>query len=446
VWYHRDKTEIILYNLISNSFRFTPKHGTIAIEVNAARVDDCKFLKSEDTVCFGNLPENNQGVIEISVIDNGSGIHQEHLKKIFKRFYQVNQDEMSISAGTGIGLALTKNLVEMHRGIIAVQSEKGVGTRFNVYLPLGDEHLDPSEIIKEFKNSEDRRHYQLVEESLEQPTSTLDHTPEGEEKPVLLIAEDNADVRSYIADSLKSKYRLVEAEDGKQALRLAQEEMPDLVISDVLMPEMDGIELCHQLKSNVKTSHIPIILLTARTSLLYRIEGLDTGADAYMTKPFNSKLLKVRINNLIESRKRIIEKLKKEALLNPKDISLTSPDELFLENAIEITEKYISDPEFNVQVMAREIGLSYSLLYKKINALTGMSIVEFIRTIRLKRAAQILSNSTWSIAEVSSMVGFSDPKYFSKCFAKQFVRHPLNMLFRPLRQPPETIPRILKVL
>jgi len=425
-WYDRDKLEIILYNLISNAFKFTPEYGKITVEVARKKIEDSGFLDSLTTVKFGQLSPSCQDIVEINVSDNGSGISAENLKMIFERYYQGKEGEFAISAGTGIGLALTKNMVELHGGIISVQSQKGLGSQFKVGLPLGTDHFKDSQVIRDFRNSEDSRHYEAPEKI---EPDILSDVPVGTEeevmgKPSLLIVDDNSEVRNYIAETFQPFYHVFEASDGKQAYDIAIDKIPDLVISDILMPVMDGIELCHELKSNVKTSHIPIILLTARTSLIYRIEGLETGADDYLTKPFSSKLLQARVSNLIASRKRMIDQFKKEVLLDPKDITLTSPDESFLKTVIQTTEKFLSDPEFNVQMMAKEIGLSHSLLYKKIHALTGMSVVEFIRTIRLKRAAQILANNNLSIAEVSDLVGFSDPKYFSKCFAKQFGKTP----------------------
>jgi YesN/AraC family two-component response regulator len=236
--------------------------------------------------------------------------------------------------------------------------------------------------------------------------------------------EDNSDVRLYINEEIKNEYHILEAENGKEALVLAQENNIDLIVSDIMMPEMDGLELCKQIKSNLETSHIPIILLTARTTDDYKLKGLGIGADDYVFKPFNATMLSARIKNLIDTRKLLKQRFSKELSITPKEVTVTSPDEKFLTKALEIVEKYMGNSEFNVDKLVEETGMSRSVFYRKLKNLTGQSANDFIKIIRLKRAAQILRQNKLTISEVSYEVGFNDPQYFSKCFSRQFGKTP----------------------
>jgi len=433
MWYDRDKLEIILFNLISNAFKFTPPHGNIKITVRKNNSVINKAEESPDGYSvaeFGDLPESSKEWVEISVKDSGCGISKDHIHKIFKRYYQVDQPDFENVPSSGIGLEQVKNLVEISKGKIKVISKEEVGTEFVIYLPAGSDHLKETEIIQNFKNSEHIDHYRIPQDSKEDIDETQKPklVPEliKEDKPVVLIIEDNPDIIIFLKEILKKEYGVLEASDGKQGYDIAIKEIPDIIISDVMMPEMDGMELCVKLRSNIITSHIPIILLTARTSIVYKIEGLEAGADDYITKPFDTQTLKARILNLIVSRKRLSQKFREEFLLKPKDIIIHTPDEKFLDQIIRIIEENIADPDFNVEKLSRTIGMSHSLIYKKLKALTDQNIVEFIRAIKLKRAAQILAQTKISISEVSSEVGFTDPKYFSKCFQKHFDKTPTD--------------------
>jgi len=238
------------------------------------------------------------------------------------------------------------------------------------------------------------------------------------------VVDDNSDIRNYITQQLQHKYCFEQAVNGAEGLEKAIEFQPDLIISDVLMPEIDGIELCRRLKTEIQTSHIPIILLTALTSLEYEIEGLETGADAYISKPFSMELLEVHIKNLIESRRKLKERFDLDISLQPKEITINSLDKNFLEEAMAIIEKYMSKPDFDVQLFVNEIGMSRTVLYRKLKAVTGLSVNEFINTVRLKRAVQLLQQRKLSVSEIAYEVGFSSPKYFSTCFRKQFHKTP----------------------
>lgn len=400
LWYDRDQFEKILFNLLSNAFKHTPDAGKITLKVQ----------EFEQEVAF---------VVE----DNGRGIQAENFDKIFERFYS---GEEGHTPGTGIGLALTKNLVELHSGSINVESKEGQYTRFTFKVPKGKDHFDPSVLKPDFKDSEHIGHYHV-----ELSERNVDHEVEEETRDVsemekLLLVEDNADVRAHVKSLFMGHYIVLEAENGKQGLEIAKEEVPDVIVSDVMMPVMDGIKLCKQLKKGVNTSHIPVILLTARTSHIFQVEGLEHGADDYLTKPFNAQILKLKVKNLINARKQLQRMFSDSEVMNiePKKVALTSSDETFIAKALESIESNMSNPEYNVEDFGRDVGLSRMQLYRKLKAMTGLSANEFIRNIRLKRAAQLIEQNELTIAEVTYEVGFTDRQYFRNCFKKQFGVNP----------------------
>ncbi len=406
-WFDRDKVEKIIFNLISNAFKFTPPGGEIIVEIDKTGND------SEG--------QNSATNAVIKVSDNGRGITKEHLERIFDRFYQVESNTSAVWQGSGIGLSFIKNLVEIHYGNINVESEKWKGTTFTVTLPVSKDTFNKNEIIDSLYTNENfiapLRTISDIDENHLQENITHE---QKSHKPSVLLIEDNADVRLYIREEINHDYQVLEAENGKEGLELASSNHIDLIVSDIMMPEMDGLELCKQIKTNLDTSHIPVILLTARTSDDYKLKGLEIGADDYVFKPFNATVLSARIKNLIESRKKLKMQFSRDLSLSPKDLTVTSPDEKFLTKTLEIVEKFISDSEFNVDRLVEEIGMSRSVFYRKLKNLTGQSANDFIKTMRLKRAAQILRQNKLTISEVSYEVGFNDPQYFSKCFSKQF--------------------------
>lgn len=414
-WFDRDKLEKILFNIITNAFKFTPPGGEIIISV-----------EQEVRKNTNNALEQQYGKIKIK--DNGRGISKDHLDRIFDRFYQADEHGSSTWQGSGIGLSFTKNLVEIHYGDIDVQSEKWNGTAFSVSIPINIETYNKNEIIDSLYNAADNfiaplRTSGELDNSINQ--EEINNEEFGDKgKPHVLLIEDNADVRLYIKDEIEGDYNILEAENGLEGLKIAVNHNVDLIVSDIMMPEMDGLELCRRIKTDLNTSHIPVILLTARTSDDYKLKGLEIGADDYVFKPFNATILSARIKNLIENRKMLKQRFSLDLNLNPKDITVTSPDEKFITNALNTVEKYISDSEFNVDKLVAEIGMSRSVFYRKLKNLTGQSANDFIKTIRLKRAAQILKQNKLNISEVSYEVGFNDPQYFSKCFHKQFNKTP----------------------
>ena len=400
LWYDRDQFEKILFNLLSNAFKYTSDGGKITLKV----------LEREEEVTF---------VVE----DNGRGIRPENFDKIFERFYS---GEEGHTPGTGIGLALTKNLVELHSGTIEVESEENDFTRFTFKIPKGNEHFDKAVLRPDFKDSEYIGNYQVELAQSDSDDSAEDGTRDISEMEKLLLVEDNSDVRAHIKSLFIANYIVLEAENGKEGLEIAKEEVPDVIVSDVMMPVMDGINLCKQLKKGVNTSHIPVILLTARTSHIFQVEGLEHGADDYLTKPFNARILKLKVKNLINARKQLQRMFSDSQVVNiePKKVTLTSSDEVFIENALESIEANMSNPEYNVEDFGRDVGLSRMQLYRKLKAMTGLSANEFIRNIRLKRAAQLIEQNELTIAEVTYEVGFTDRQYFRTCFKKQFGVNP----------------------
>jgi len=433
LWYDRNKLEIVIYNLISNAFKFTPVEGHIVVSLRKRNSDGHKRedYKNFNYTYYGNLPDMCKEWVEISIKDNGPGISSKHINNIFQRYFHIAQSGKDEESGFGIGLEQAKNIVETHQGVIEIISKEGIGSEFIVSLPLGKEHLKESEIDADFKNSEHEDHYQLpieIDEPEYEENNTLKAGQAYVNKSEILIIDDNPDIIKYLNQVLKSDYKVIVAFDGRSGYELAIERIPELIVSDVLMPEMDGLELCRRLKSDIRTSHIPIFLLTARTSLAYQLEGYEMGADDYITKPFNEKTLKARIRNVLTTREKLRERYKREHLIRPGDIAITTPDEKFLEQLMNIIEENISDPEFNVERLTKEMGMSHSLIYKKLISLTDLNIVEFIRSVRLNCAAQLLSKAKMQVSEVCVEVGFTDAKYFSKCFQKQFNKTPSEFI------------------
>jgi signal transduction histidine kinase/DNA-binding response OmpR family regulator len=426
VWFDRDKMEIIVYNLLSNALKNTPAGGYIELIL--------KIMDAGSIV--ENIPEDHKGqFIEISVVDNGKGISETDLKHIFERFYTVNKKEEN-SKGFGVGLELTKRMVELHKGFIKVESQtashvKSGNTKFSVYLPVGKSHLTPEEINHDFKSSDDSNRYTHELQFHEKITNFLpfDDTIElpklsDKDKQTLLIVEDNLEVRAFIRDLFRENYLVEEAENGLKGWNIAIQAIPDLVISDIMMPEMDGIELCRKLKTDIRTSHIPIILLTARTTLTFKYEGLETGADDYITKPFSAQLLIIRVRNLIKQRNLLRSYFHKEAILEPENVTVTSVDERLLKKAVDYITQNIENSSISVEQLSQELGLSRVHLYRKIKALTNLTAVDFIRSIRLKRAAMFMQQGKLTIKEVQNMVGFENPNYFRNCFKEQFGMSP----------------------
>ena len=400
VFVDREKFEIMLVNLLSNAFKFTPQNGTVKVLVDT------------------NAADGRANSYTITVSDTGVGIPEKDIAQIFNRFYQSSNDEENGYDGTGIGLALTKELVDLHKGTIKVTSRVGFGTDITITLPVGKEHFKAAEVLSTAPIP-NKGHEKLINALTE-----IDF-PDGDgevdrSKPLLLLVEDNIDVMHYLKDVFQGEYQILQACDGELGIAMAQEHIPDLIISDVMMPKKDGYAVCKTLKQDEKTSHIPIILLTAKASLEDKMEGLETHADDYMTKPFVPKELMLKANNLIASRKKLREKYKHEAVLRPSDIAVNSVDEAFLEKTIKVVEENMANEQFNVEQLAIAIGMSRSQLHRKLKALLDQSPNQLIRTFRLQRAHDLLKQNAATSSEIAYQVGFGSPSYFTKCFHEQY--------------------------
>lgn len=406
------KLEKIINNLVSNAVKFTEKNGKIS--------------------CFANF--NRPNMLELIVQDDGKGIPKDELHRIFDRFHQVKTTDELITPGTGIGLSLTKELVELLHGKITVESEEGRGSKFVVTLPLGTAHLNTDE-YQMIQNLNPKNHEKLeFSESLEssEDGEILRESNNGKDSlPHVLIVEDHTDIREFIAENLKDGFFIEQAANGLTGLELAIKFIPDLVITDIVMPKMDGIELCEKLKTDEKTSHIPVVLLTGKSGIDDRLKGLETGADAYLTKPFNIRELRLQVTKLIEQRQKLRERFTRDLRLEPKDIAVTSADEKFINRAMEIIEKNMDNSEFEVRQFQDEMFMSRMQLFRKIKALTNQTPGDFIRTIRLKRAASLIKQNFGNIAQITYEVGFNNPSYFAKCFKDLYGELPSDYMKRP---------------
>ncbi|MGD2088731.1 MAG: response regulator [Candidatus Aminicenantes bacterium] len=427
LYFDPPRLEEAMYNLLINAFKFTPPGGKITVSVTI------------DNRYTGKKENSPPGLVKISVRDTGIGIGKEQLDHIFDRFYQAGIQEGNGNKGTGIGLALTREIIRLHRGNIDVHSQEGgknSGTEFVIRLPLGDGHIKPGEIISASPAAEDFKKSVDLNGLCHEPAETgeQENPPPGDRngkqgkqrKNVILVVEDNAEVRRYIRGPLKTLYTVVEAADGKEGIVKAKKMIPDLIVSDIMMPEVDGYELCRKLKKDIATSHIPIVLLTAKGSEESIIEGLETGADDYITKPFNSKMLLIRIKNLIELRRQMQLKIQRKKMLLPTEIKVSSVDEKFLKEFRGIIEKNFTDPDFNVDKLAKKLYMARATLFKKVHALLGETPNQIILFTRLERGAQLLRDNYGNVTEVAMAVGFSSSTYFATCFKEKFHQSPLS--------------------
>ena len=437
LWFDTVKLEKIIVNLIANAIKFTPAGGTITVTARTHR----------------DKPEQYpDGYLQLSVADTGIGILPHQLPFIFDRFYQAGQDSENLhkNKGSGIGLALVKELVTLHGGEIKVASSIGEnqnsGTTFTLQIPLGNKHLKTGDIIKDEIPYPDFQSAKLLKEELSfqnnpEETNGISNKKRINEaenkKNLILVVDDNADVRKFIRGPLESQYTVIEAEDGEAGIKTALKVIPDLIISDVMMPLKDGYQLCDALKKDIKTSHIPIILLTAKASEGSIVEGLETGADDYITKPFNTKILLTRIKNLINLRHNLQETIQRDMLLQPTEIAVSSMDREFMTQLMTLLEKHTPDSDFGVDQLAERLYMSRATLNRKIKALTGEPTNQFIQSYRLKRAAQLLKANFGNITEVAFEVGFSSSNYFTRCFKDKYHQPP--HLFQASQETPEEL-------
>ena len=400
--FDKEKVEKIYFNLLSNALKFTPQEGRISVSL-----------------------EKQGEYASLRVFNSGSYIPKDKQNEVFEHFYKINPD----SEGSGIGLALVQALVASHNGTISVESTEGEGTTFLIRLPFSQEQVSAKAV---YDSNYIETHLDLLPslpasyEKLKLPTVV----PSAPEKPTVLIVEDNEDMRQFIRYILSDSYNLIEAENGEEGFEVAKKHLPDVVISDVMMPKTDGFDLCQLLKTNVATNHIPVILLTAYALDEQKQVGFESGADAYISKPFNVKLLKTRVRKLIENRKKIRESFSNFLLNETKQETLGKVEQQFITDFTQYVENSIANPELNIDEIADALGLSRSNLYRKIKSLTDYSPNELIRTIRVKYAKQLLNSKAKSISEVAYEVGFSSPSYFAKCFKDFYNESPTEYLER----------------
>jgi signal transduction histidine kinase/ligand-binding sensor domain-containing protein/DNA-binding response OmpR family regulator len=402
--FDQEKLEKVIFNLLSNAFKFSNEKGEVKLKV--------EYYEKRST-------PDTDALVKISVSDTGIGISKEKQESIFERFFQAGTAGIS-NLGSGIGLSIASEFVRLHGGEISVDSTPGKGSVFVVELPVArNEEVSSEEPVSLMLQVGAVNHEAL--------TGHLDE----EDRELLLIIEDNEDLRFYLKENLGHRYRIAEAADGKEGYEKAVAVYPDVIISDIMIPEPDGIELCRKLKNDPKTSHIPIILLTAKVSAEQEIEGLDAGADDYITKPFNYEVLELKIRRSTEIRKKLRSKLQKQHYeISPGEIGITSLDEKFMKKATKFVEKNLSNTGLSVELFSKEMGVSRGHLYNKIMALTGKTPTEFIRIMRLKRGAQLLAKSQLTVSEVAYKVGFNDPKYFSRYFKEEFGVSPSQYIRR----------------
>jgi signal transduction histidine kinase/DNA-binding response OmpR family regulator len=414
-WFDADKLDKIIYNLLSNAFKFTPDGGEIAVAVSV--------VYAEAMPVSHPLKDKASRYVEIVVQDSGIGIPEGKIEHVFQRFYHTGNHNGQHYEGSGVGLAFAYELVKFYQGEISVFSEEGHGAKFTVQIPLDEQFLEENQLVGEF-NVAPLETANGRDLAAADGQSSFNAELNKQETPVILIVDDDEEVRNYVRDSLGVNHRIFCAGDGLEGCKKATKLIPDLIVTDIKMPEMSGIEMCNQVKEDERTSHIPVILLTAYSTKDNQIAGLRKGTDAYVAKPFSIDVLEAQITNLLESRRKLREKYSRQILLEPKKVTVTDIDEKFLIRVMEIVEKHISDTGFNAEALSKEAGMSRMQLYRKLRGLTDQTVHEFIRNIRLKRAVQLLEAKRMTITEVAYEVGFNDLTYFARCFRKQYQKSP----------------------
>ncbi|MEK9603091.1 MAG: two-component regulator propeller domain-containing protein [Flavobacteriaceae bacterium] len=406
IWTDQSMLEKIIFNLLSNAFKATPVGGKITVSIQ----QPLKYVLLP-------LVNDNEPVqaIRIVIKDNGIGIKKENKDKIFDRFFHSNEKENTYKGGSGIGLELVKHFIELNKGKIVLKSKENKGSKFKIYLPAGNSHLEDNYEPKKKYSNTDKSAKLALEESV-----ILDSEKDFKNKKIALIVEDNYDLRNYIKNELKNEYQIKEADDGKKGIEMACKYIPDIIITDVMMPSMDGFEFCHQIKNDIKTSHIPILMVTAKSMEVDRLKGIDSGADVYLNKPFSMDVLKSHLKQLIKSRQILFDKYFNGIVEKINTENSTSLDKEFINSVIQYINENISDESLNVGNLAGQMSLSRSKLYRKIKSLTGDTANEFIRKVRLKKAKQLLKIQKLNVSEVTYKVGFSSPSYFTKCFKDHY--------------------------
>lgn len=416
LWYDRSLFEKILLNLLSNAFKYTPDKGKIELNLKSTNLND--NLKQNVLKHNSNAYICADRYLLITLSDSGEGIPESEIENVFNPFYQIYDQHKNTESSSGIGLSLTKGLVELHHGSIWAENNP-TGATFKILLPYGNGHLNPNEIIENYQDSEN---IDLYPEDI--PIEQTNLTAQKSKKYTILIVEDNKELRTYIKTSLGRFYKVLEAGNGKDGVEIAIDQMPDMIISDIMMPVMDGLQLCKKLKEDINTSHIPVILLTARVSMLQMKEGLELGADDYITKPFSSNILLLKIKNVLLSRENLKNLYGKQFSLESMGVEVISADDKFMQKLYKVVEKHIDNPDLNIEKFCDEINMSSANLYRKIKVVTNLSPLEYVKSVRMQLAAKMLMETDLTITEVSEKVGYNSLIHFSSTFRKHFGLSP----------------------
>ncbi|HEX8328943.1 MAG TPA: two-component regulator propeller domain-containing protein [Hymenobacter sp.] len=411
LYFDRSKLEIILTNLLANAFKYTRHKGRVAFTATVVGNPGGEAEYGEDNKLVGNY-------LKVYISDTGVGIKPQELDHIFDPYYQASHTNTLRMTGTGIGLSLAKQFAERHGGRLTVASAEGRGTTFELRLPFGRQHLRPGDLYEPEPDEQSAppEPETALEESALLPLAGA--AAAAARAPRLLLVEDNDEVRQYLEQLFAADYEVVTAEDGLAGWDAALRQLPDLILSDVMMPRSDGLELCQRLKQHPNTAHIPVLLLTARTAETHELEGLGMGADEYVSKPFNPILLQAKVAALLRNRRKLHEFYQRQILLEPTDIVVADADREFLARAMAVVEQHLDHPDFNVQVLVKEMAMSQAGFYRRIKSISGQTAVEFIRDVRMKRAAQLLAQTQMRVSEVAMEVGIKDDNYFRKAFHK----------------------------
>jgi DNA-binding response OmpR family regulator len=394
--YDPDKLLNIIFNLVSNAIKFTPPGGTITMSLK--------------------LKHESEKQLQIKIQDTGIGMSEEDLPHIFDRFYKIADENKTI--GTGIGLAIVKELINLMKWRVLVKSEEGKGTEFTLFVPVT--HNAALSEVEPLRDLKEPLPFELPSQAVQQAGKNIAE----EEKPLLLIVEDNVDVVTYLSSFLKQDYELLLAYDGAEGIEQAIKNIPDIILSDVMMPEKDGFELCQTLKANEQTSHIPIILLTAKADTVSRFEGIELGADAYLSKPVNPKELELRLRKLLELRKQLQEYYSKK-YFGPRTGVLHTREDAFMDKLFELMNAHLSDENYDIKLLCKDLFISRMQLHRKLKALTGKSTSHYLRLLRLQKAKELLLSTDKNISEIAYDVGFNSPTYFSTSFLEEYNQSPM---------------------
>lgn len=420
IYADRNIVEKIVMNLLNNAFKYTPDNGKILLETRGRK--DCFTSEYKNNFIVGECVDDTFFIL---VSDTGVGVSHDSISSVFDRFYKVNTVNTDSHLGTGIGLALVKSLVLLHKGSISIFSERGRGTDMVVRLPLDSGMFNESDFIR---HQETRAEEIIRTDSEEMATSVEMKGMEDEllhsTKKKILIIEDNEDLRMLIAESLSDEFQVMQAGDGVEALKLIEHTDFDLIISDIMMPNKDGISLCNDIKGDMNTSHIPVILLTAKTSLESKIEGVDSGADLYFEKPVDLTYLKLSIQNIFRNRRQLKEHYAKNYYADSCELSSNEQDNKFLKQFIAFIEANMDQSEMDINQIAGELSMSRSKLYTKVKSLTGKSVVEFVLNCRLRKAAKLIIEENMTMREVMMHIGIESQAYFTNSFKKVFGETP----------------------